>query len=100
MRIDGFKTYVAWRKVEFFIESRVVGYMHLPIFARNGPIGIEHNCRVMIQTSGTLFEERRHNNHSQISSQRRKECGGGAWYGFGIVEQSRIFRLAEVGRVV
>src|SRR3954447_15197216 len=43
----GTKTKISRSEVEFFIELRIVGNVHLPILPQQAPVGIDH-CRGVV----------------------------------------------------
>src|SRR5882724_9050428 len=51
------KAQIAWRKVEFFVIKWIIGNMHFAVTPEQCAVGINDDCRVVVNTSGALFEQ-------------------------------------------
>src|SRR6266481_5584266 len=49
---------IAGSEIKFFVVERVVGNMHLAVFAEEAAVGIENGAGVVVDAGGAAFEER------------------------------------------
>src|SRR5258708_39148111 len=57
-RIEIRKTQVAGREIKFFVIERIIGNMHLAVFAEKSSAGVEHRAGVVINAGGASLEKR------------------------------------------
>ena len=63
---------VSWRKVELFVITRVIGDVHLPVFAQIAAVGIDHDGRVVIESHRPLLEKACYDDNLQFRCQLAK----------------------------
>src|SRR5580704_9774373 len=64
LRVEIRESEVAWRKIKLFVVERIVGNMHLAIFAEEAAVGVDHRASVVIHTGGAALEKRSDDNDS------------------------------------
>ena len=77
---------VAGLEVKLLVIGWVIGDVHLTVFACNGAVAFHHHRRVVIQSSGTLLEERGDDYHAKLARQLPEKLGGWPGDGLGKVE--------------
>src|SRR5580698_2530070 len=97
--VEGPKAKVAGREIEFFIIKRVVRDVHLAIQAENSAVLIESHGCVVIDPGGALLEQRCDQDDFQLFGYFGEFGRGRAGDGFGQIEKSMVFALAEVLRL-
>jgi len=96
--IERAEAQVPRREVIFFEIQWIVGDVHLAIQAQQTAIGIDHRRGVVIHARGSALEHRPHDDNGQLGREAREAFGGGAWDGFGEIEQFGFFFAAEILR--
>src|SRR5207237_8906295 len=89
---------VARREVEFFVVERIVRNVHLAILARDAPVRVYDDGRVVIETGRALLKQRRDDDDLLLLGQLAQRLGRRAGDRLGQFEQSAVFGLAEVLR--
>ena len=90
---------VAGGEVELLVVARVVGDVHLAVFAEVGAVGVDDSGGVVVEPLGALFEHRADEHHAQLLGQRHEVPRGGA-VGDGLGEAEVLIALlvAEIER--
>src|ERR1019366_2148589 len=97
-RVEIGKSEVARREIEFLEVKRVVGDMHLAVFAKERSIGV-YNCgSVVINTGGAALEQRPNDGDVQAAREFRKGLGRRPRNRFREFKEIRIFLAAEILR--
>ena len=91
---------VAGREVELLVVGRVVGDVHLAVHAADGAVGLEDDCRVVVETCRATLEEAGDEHDAVLPGNLRVELCCLARDGEGVAEVVGALRLAEVGTVV
>ena len=87
---------IAWGEIKLFVVERIVGNVHLAIFAEVGAIGIENGAGVVVNAGGAAFENGNDERDFLFFSDLREALGGGAGNGFGEIEEFGIFGAAKI----
>jgi hypothetical protein len=90
------KAEIAGSEIKFFVVERIVGNVHLAIFAEVGAIGIENGAGVVVNAGGAAFENGNDERDFLFFSDLREALGGGAGNGFGEIEEFGIFGAAKI----
>src|SRR5690348_8883963 len=98
--LDRMEAEVARCEVELLVVGRIVGDVHLAIHAGDSGRAIEHHRGVVVQTRGSVFEQRGDHHQLQFLRELAEALGGRAGNGFAAVEFAHVFVLAEVRAVV
>ncbi len=94
--IKGAKAEIARSKVIFFVVKRIIRDVHFAVQTANRAVGVKDDRRVVIHARGALLEKGGDKHDAKLFCQRRKRIGRRAGNGFGQIEQSWVFTLAEV----
>src|SRR5947207_14535830 len=70
LRVEGFKTEVAGREIEFLVIQGIVRDVHLAIDAFQAAIMIENRGGIVIQAPGAPLEYRCHDHHLKLAGDR------------------------------
>ena len=89
------KAEIAGREIKFFVVERVVGNVHLAIFAEVGAVGIENGAGVVVDAGGAAFENGNDESDFFFFSDLREAVGGGAGNGFSEIKEFGIFGAAR-----
>ena len=97
-RLPRSKSEIARSEIKLFVVERVVGNMHFPIQSQHRAISINDGGAVVINSRGSLLEDRSNDHHFMLSREFLE--GFGRWAGdrLGQAEEIVIFRLAKVLR--
>ena len=88
---------VARGEVEFFVVARVVGDVHLAVFAQVGAVGINNRGGVVVEPFGTFLKEGADKHHAQLGGKVHEVLAGGAvGYGFGQLEILVAFLITKI----
>lgn len=98
--VDWAKSEVAGCEIEFLVVGRVVGNVHLPVFAGDASVALEDDRRVVVESGSAPFEERGDEHDVVFLSQFAEELGGWTGYRLCLVEVVDVFHLAEIQPVV
>lgn len=94
------ETEVAGGEIELLVVAGVVGDMHLTVFASYRSVAVEDYGCVVVQTGGTLLEERCHQDDAVVARCRTIEIGRRTGNRFAEVELVNILCLTEIYCVV
>src|SRR5260370_2847364 len=92
------KSEIARREIKFLVIKRIVGNMHLAIFAEQVPVAVDDYRGVVIQARAALLEQRCNDYNAKLArdfTQCRCRSSGNL---FGQVEVFVLFRLAKILR--
>src|SRR5688572_7569451 len=90
---------VTRREVVLLVEQRIVWDVHLPIYAEQRAVGIDHRRRVPVD-AGRLALEDRHDDHDrQLAGEPLHGVGRRTGNRFSQVEPVALLRFAEIQRV-
>jgi hypothetical protein len=67
--LPGLETEIAGRKIKFFVKQRIVGNVHLAIYAQQRTVRVDDGGRVVINSGGPLFEKRGDNDDLEFFCQ-------------------------------
>ena len=67
LRFPRLKSEIAGREIKFLVVKRIVGNVHLAIFSKKFPVGIDDGSGVMINAGAPLFEKRRDDDDAQFA---------------------------------
>ena len=98
--LDGMETEVARSEVELLVVGRVVGDVHLTLYASDAAVALEDDGGIVVETWRTALEEACDENDRMFAGKGSKEIGGGSRDGFCEVEVVDGFDLAEIGGIV
>src|SRR4029077_3265433 len=87
---------IAGREIKLFVVERIVGDVHLAVFAEERAVGIEDGASVVINASGPAFEEGNDQDDFQFFRNLRERVGGGAGDGFREIEKIGVFGAAKI----
>ena len=73
--LDWMETKVAGCEIELLVVSRIVGDVHLAVFAGYRSVALYHYSRVVVETWSTTLEERSNNDNIATLSHLTKELG-------------------------
>src|SRR6185437_6093010 len=94
--IGGLKAEIAGREVILLVVERIVGDVHLAVKAGDGPIGTEGHSRVVVKACRATLKERCNDGDASPTGHGGQLFRGWTGDGFGEVEETEIFTLAEV----
>ncbi len=97
-RVPSTKTKVAGSEVEFLVKERVVGNVHLPVFAEKRSVGIDDRRRVVIKAWRSTLEKRGDQNDSAFLRDSLHRLGRWPGDGLGEFEVFVILDLAKIHR--
>ena len=89
---------VARREVELLVEERVVRDVHLPVDTEQFAISVDDNGGVVIEPTGTLFEERGDDHDTVLLGDFLERLRARTGYRFGQFEVFVVLGLAEILR--
>ncbi|OAV64160.1 hypothetical protein Barb6_03365 [Bacteroidales bacterium Barb6] len=95
-----FKARVARREVELLVIGRVVGNVHFAVDAGKGAVFFDDNGGIVIKSGRTFLKEGQNEDNAQFTCQCAVGFRGRSGYGFRQIKHRRVFRLAEVERIV
>ncbi|MNI36177.1 hypothetical protein D3C73_902200 [compost metagenome] len=98
--VDRLEADVARGEVELFVETRVIGNVHLAVLAQQRAVLLEDHGGVVVQAGSAALEQRADQHHAVLLRQRAQALGARARDRLGQVEFIDRFVLAEVGAVV
>ena len=89
------ETRVARREVELLVVERIVRDVHLAIQPQQRPVGVDDDCRVVIQPCRTPFEQRANNDNTVGFRERLEGFCRRAGDGLGQLKEAMVFDLAK-----
>ncbi len=72
--IHGLKAQIARREVILLVIKRIVGDVHLAVDAGDLAVGVERDCRVVVEPRRAPLEERSNNGHPGFARQLQPAC--------------------------
>ena len=95
-RVSQDETQISGREVELLVVLRIVGDVHLPVFAEEPAVGIDDGRGVVIESFGALLEQRGDDHDAQLGGQLAQRLGRRARNRLGQLEEPVVFGLAEI----
>ena len=99
-RVDGLEAEVTGREVEFLVVGRVVGDVHLAIFACDAAIALQNYGRIVVKARGATLKQGGDNHDAVLLGQGAEEVGRRTRDGFSQVEIVSAFHLTEIWCIV
>ena len=96
VRLEIGKTEITGSEIEFLVVERIVGNVHLAIFAEEGAVGIENGAGVVVDAGGAALEKRNDKYDFFFLGYFGERFGRWAGDRFGQIEKIGIFLAAEI----
>ena len=98
--VDRLKAEIAGSKIEFLIKTRIVGNVHLAIFACDGAIRIKDHSSVVVKPRRPFFKKGRDYDDMKLRRKRREIFSGRPGDRLREIKHCRILSLTKIWRVV
>ena len=89
---------VAGSEIELFVESRIVGDMHLAVAPGNRTVGVEHDRGVVIDAGGAPLEQRGDDYHLARGGELAQRRSARSRNRLGELEPGDVFGLTKIQR--
>jgi hypothetical protein len=90
------KAEIAGGEIKFFVVERIVGNVHLAIFAEVGAVGVEDGAGIVVNAGGAAFKNGNDESNFLFFGDLGEALGGRTGNGFGEIEEFGVFGAAKI----